>query len=209
MCDVGAPSKDKLLALVLCTRRASEGPSWTPGFWFRAGLQTPQEDREAASSEPVLASGPPKNASRAKCLLSLSGSRGPILKTELFSIHTPEPHPGWPPGPRRQPLVPDGPRRVGGTCRHRVSPSALEILNASFSLSLRHFPEFHELWASLPAAQNGHTPCALAHMGSPCRATLLRKRTFPLDSGPRDKNSVTLFLILSIDKLPWSWTSHR
>lgn len=63
MCDMGAPSKDKLLALVLCTRRASEGPSWTPGFWFRAGLQTPQEDREAASSEPVQRTLAVQNAS--------------------------------------------------------------------------------------------------------------------------------------------------
>lgn len=150
MRGVGVPSKEGLLALVLCARRASAGPSWTPG------LRTLQENRPAASSDPVLASGPTKNPSRPKCLLSLSGSQKPIPKTEILSIHVPEPHPGWLPGPQREPLVPDG-----YSC-HRVTPSAPPCLVlssrdftrntkcSSFSLSLRHFPEFHGPWASLP-----------------------------------------------------------
>lgn len=81
MCDVGVPSKDELLALVLCTRRASAGPSWTPGFWFRAplpaGLRTLQENREAAPSHPVLASGPQRTLAVQNTFSHLQGAKNP------------------------------------------------------------------------------------------------------------------------------------
>lgn len=152
-----------------------------------------------------------------------------ILKTKMLSMHMPQLHPAWLLGTQHQPQGPDGLWDASSICCRWVTSSALLGLTSHLRLAFRSQGltgktkcySFSRSPATLPwvlwilslTTQCPITDTMYVHLSQefyfdPLWAEKNVSLGFWSLTQPSHIKSVTLFLDLLINKMPWTWTSY-